>query len=54
MFKLLQNSSYSTALPTSLLPQLPSNGPSPEYSRNLQAPNNSLRTTQTVEHLPDI
>ncbi|XP_075222083.1 cyclin-dependent kinase-like 4 [Lycorma delicatula] len=49
-----RNSSYSTALPSSLLPQLPSNGPSPEYSRNLQAPNNTLRTTQTVEHLPDI
>ncbi|XP_046660050.1 LOW QUALITY PROTEIN: cyclin-dependent kinase-like 1 [Homalodisca vitripennis] len=43
-----RNSSYSIAGGSSLLPQLPSNGPSPDYSRS-----NHLRG-HTFDHLPDI
>ncbi|XP_039283104.1 cyclin-dependent kinase-like 1 isoform X2 [Nilaparvata lugens] len=50
-----RNSSYSTVLPATLLPQLASNGPSPEYSRNLHPPTMNGRTPQQAfEHLPDI
>uniref|UniRef100_A0A1B6CAC5 Cyclin-dependent kinase-like 2 n=1 Tax=Clastoptera arizonana TaxID=38151 RepID=A0A1B6CAC5_9HEMI len=48
------NSSYSTAGTSSLLPQLPSNGTSPEYYNRSNHQSLNQQQNQKFDHLPDI